>query len=151
MRYIKATVWAALAAAWVIPIFQLCAVLGGCQWIELHRQTRAVALSGSMIALCSLAAFFSLTVDGIPKLLRICMVVVAGIHIFNAVGTYLFMSTNGHIHPIFMLPFRLIGSLAPTVFITNESAIIYFLLPLVCVVLVGAKGPDLRASAGADA
>jgi hypothetical protein len=145
MRYLHSTLWLVIATSWASAFFYIASVIGGVKWIAHMGQGRPATMNVAMAALCLLAAAFLLARRKVPRAVLALVLVGALVHLFNGIGMYLLVSTNGHIRATMqalMYPFFLVGTLLPTnsIFMRGLVGNVQLLvLPLANTVLVMAS------------
>lgn len=113
MNIILSVLWAALAVVWLSCISFIARLVGGYQWLVDTGQTRQVLMLTAVAVLCILAAVTYLLKKPLNKSLSIVISVAVGIHLVNAIGFFIMVSTNGRAGAA-LLPFMLIASIIPT-------------------------------------
>ena len=114
MRAALAALWLALAAGWLSGIVVIAKLIGGARYIAHMGLSAQVTLLTTMGALCAAVALGLVVLKTLPRALSAAVAIGAGLHLLNAVGVYIMLTTNGHASPGVMLPFVLLGSLVPT-------------------------------------
>ena len=113
MHVVLFSLWVCLAAGWLSGVSAIAKLIGGYQWIEHTGQTRPVAMLLLLGGLCLASGLALLAMRRLPKSLGLAILCAAGIHLFNAIGLYILLSTNGHAG-IIMIPFALVSAVLPT-------------------------------------
>lgn len=106
-------IWIAVATGWFACIALIERMIGGYQFIVHTEMTRPVAMLALMTGLSLACALLVLARRPLPKALSIAVAALAALHLVNAIGMIIFLSTNGRPGAI-MLPFALISKVVPT-------------------------------------
>ena len=95
-------------------------------------QSGSVAVTVAMICL-GVAAAASYALSGrVSRSIAVPLIVGSLIHLVNAAGFFILTSSNGHVSPVVLLPFRLLAALVPTILVTgswNTMLALYVVLP----------------------
>ena len=102
-----------IAAGWLSGVAMIAKLIGGIQWVAHTGQMRTVGMLMAAGAICAIAGLVAFGTRRIPKGILCAAAVIAGVHLVNAIGMYMLLSTNGRAGPEFM-PFALFSSILPT-------------------------------------